>query len=153
MSTQAFTIVSSSDLVQFNNWSAKYHMLLQEEKQFVLNNTRLFVEQFIQQKLQLISTIEKKFAIQPATSFSRSMYKDLNMDHYDMISSTDLNKAMAIVKGEADITSITRTTEFNKLAAFILFVIKDIDIDSSIEPMIAELENKLAFLKSLKDNT
>ena len=133
-----YTIVNSSSLNNFNTWSASFHCLFEKEKQKVLSTPREKIVDYINNKTHLLRN----------TDF---VFKNLHMTIKNSFSNSDLNSTIDIISGDKYLNNIICSSDFNRIATFILFIIKDFNIEKKIDEKIKELEEKINFLKSLKE--
>ncbi len=133
-----YTIINSSSLSNFNTWSASFHCLFEEEKQKVLSTPREEIVDYINKKTHLLRN----------TDF---VFKNLHMTIKNSFSNRDLNSTIDIISGDKYLNNIICSSDFNRIATFILFIIKDFNIEKKIDEKIKEFEEKINFLKSLKD--
>lgn len=133
-----YTIVNSSSLNNFNTWSASFHCLFEKEKQKVLSTPREEIVDYINNKTHLLRN----------TDF---VFKNLHMTIKNSFSYSDLNSTIDIISGDKYLNNIICSSDFNRIATFILFIIKDFNIEKKIDEKIKELEEKINFLKSLKE--
>ena len=133
-----YTIVNSSSLSNFNTWSASFHCLFEKEKQKVLSTQREEIVDYINNKTHLLRN----------TDF---VFKNLHMTIKNSFSNSDLNSTIDIISGDKYLNNIICSSDFNRIATFILFIIKDFNIEKKIDEKIKELEEKINFLKSLKE--
>ena len=133
-----YTIVNSISLSNFNTWSASFHCLFEKEKQKVLSTPREEIVDYINNKTHLLRN----------TDF---VFKNLHMTIKNSFSNSDLNSTIDIISGDKYLNNIICSSDFNRIATFILFIIKDFNIEKKIDEKIKELEEKINFLKSLKE--
>ena len=133
-----YTIVNSSSLNNFNTWSASFYCLFEKEKQKVLSTPREEIVDYINNKTHLLRN----------TDF---VFKNLHMTIKNSFSNSDLNSTIDIISGDKYLNNIICSSDFNRIATFILFIIKDFNIEKKIDEKIKELEEKINFLKSLKE--
>lgn len=133
-----YTIVNSSSLSNFNTWSASFYCLFEKEKQKVLSTPREEIVDYINNKTHLLRN----------TDF---VFKNLHMTIKNSFSNSDLNSTIDIISGDKYLNNIICSSDFNRIATFILFIIKDFNIEKKIDEKIKELEEKINFLKSLKE--
>ena len=143
-----YTIINSSSLSNFNTWSASFHCLFEEEKQKVLSTPKDELIDFINNKKKLLSELGIKFTIY--TDY-RTYHKNISNDLKHSLSNPELNTTMDILSGAKKIEELTELTLFNRVATFILFIIKNFNPEDELDKKIKELEEKINFLKSLKD--
>ena len=143
-----YTIINSNSLKDFNTWSASFHCLFDEEKKKVLSTPKDELIDFINNKTKLLSEIGITF-----TKYINygTYYKNISNNLNSSLSGTDLNITMDILSGAKKIEELTESTLFNKVASFILFIIKNFNPEYELDKKIKELEEKINFLKSLKD--
>ena len=145
-----YKIINSNSLKDFNTWSASFHCLFEEEKQKVLSTPKDELIDFINNKTRLLSEIGIKF-YKKTEYFYGTYYKNISNDLRNSLSVTDLNITMDIISCAKKIEELTESTLFNKVASFILFIIKNFNQEDELDKKIKELEEKINFLKSLKD--
>lgn len=145
-----YTIINSNSLKDFNTWSASFHCLFDEEKQKVLSTPKDELIDFINNKTKLLSEIGIKF-YKKTEYFYGTYYKNISNELSSSLSGKDLNTTMDILSGAKKIEELTESTLFNKVATFILFIIKNFNPEDELDKKIKELEEKINFLKSLKD--
>lgn len=143
-----YTIVNSSSLSNFNNWSASFHCLFEEEKQKVLSTPKDELINFINNKTRLLNEIGITFT--RYTDYG-TYYKNISNELKHSLNNHDLNITMDILSGAKKIEKLTESTLFRRVATFILFIIKNFNPEDELDKKIKELEEKINFLKSLKD--
>ena len=143
-----YTIVNSSSLSNFNTWSASFHCLFEKEKQKVLSTPKDELIDFINNKTRLLSEIGIKFT--RYTDYG-TYYKNISNDLRNSLNGTDLNITIDILSGAKKIEELTESTLFRRVATFILFIIKNFNPEDELDKKIKELEEKINFLKSLKE--
>ena len=143
-----YTITNSNSLKDFNTWSASFHCLFEEEKQKVLSTPKDELIDFINNKTKLLNEIGIKFT--RYTDYG-TYYKNISNDLRNSLNGTDLNITMDILSGAKKIEELTESTLFRRVATFILFIIKNFNPEDELDKKIKELEEKINFLKSLKD--
>lgn len=143
-----YTIINSNSLKDFNTWSASFHCLFDEEKKKVLSTPKDELIDFINNKTKLLSEIGITFT--KYTNYG-TYCKNISNNLSSSLSGTDLNITMDILSGAKKIEELTESTLFNKVASFILFIIKNFNPEYELDKKIKELEEKINFLKSLKE--
>lgn len=143
-----YTIINSNSLKDFNTWSASFHCLFDEEKKKVLSTPKDELIDFINNKTKLLNDIGIIFT--RYTDYG-TYYKNISNELKHSLSGSDLNITMDILSGAKKIEELTESTLFNKVASFILFIIKNFNPKYELDKKIKELEEKINFLKSLKD--
>ena len=115
-----YTIVNSISLSNFNTWSASFHCLFEKEKQKVLSTPREEIVDYINNKTHLLRN----------TDF---VFKNLHMTIKNSFSNSDLNSTIDIISGDKYLNNIICSSDFNRIATFILFIIKDFNIEKKID--------------------
>jgi len=141
-----YKIISSSELKNFDTWSALFYCLFEEERNKVLNTPRDEIVEYINKQIVSFKILEFNFT--KYTNYGTD-YKNISNELKNSLSNNDLNKAISILSGEENIVDKSEKTLFNKIATFVLFIIKTFDPRSKVDIKIKELEEKLIFLKSL----
>ena len=145
-----YTIINSNSLKDFNTWSALFNCLFEEEKQKVLSTPKDELIDFINNKKRLLSEIGIKF-YKKTEYFHGTYYKNISNELKHSLGNNDLNITMDILSGAKKIKELTESTLFRRVATFILFIIKNFNPEDELDKKIKELEEKINFLKSLKD--
>lgn len=143
-----YTIINSNSLSNFNTWSASFHCLFEEEKQKVLSTPKDELINFINNKTRLLNEIGITFT--RYTDYG-TYYKNISNELKHSLNNHDLNITMDILSGAKKIEKLTESTLFRRVATFILFIIKNFNPEDELDKKIKELEEKINFLKSLKD--
>ncbi len=144
-----YTIINSNSLKDFNTWSASFYCLFKEERQKVLSTSKDELIDFINNKTKLLNEIGITFT--RYTDYDGTFYKNISNELKHSLSNHDLSITMGILSGAKKIEELTESTLFRRVATFILFIIKNFNPEDKLDKKIKELEEKINFLKSLKD--
>ena len=144
-----YTIINSNSLKDFNTWSVSFYCLFKEEKQKVLSTPKDELIDFISNKTKLLNEVGITFT--RYTDYYGTHYKNISNELKHSLGYHDLNITMDILSGAKKIEELIESTLFRRVATFILFIIKNFNPEDELDKKIKELEEKINFLKSLKD--